>query len=136
VLLDEPTYLVVPAGSVGDRPADHRDRPWIAGCERCRGELLRACAAENFVPDVRFTTDDYVAVQNLVAAGLGSTTLPGLALAAHRDERIRAVPLAGRVRRVGLAVAGAPPDPPGTAALLTHLRAAAMAQTSPAPSST
>jgi DNA-binding transcriptional LysR family regulator len=125
MLLEDPTYLVVPAGVLGDRLGDHRDRPWIAGCERCRGELLRACAADGFTPDIRFTTDDYVAVQALVAAGMGATTLPGLALAAHRDERVRAAALPGSGRWVGFAVHGEPPDPPGTAALLAHLRQAA-----------
>lgn len=123
LLLDEPTYLVVPVGVEGDRLSDHRDRPWIAGCERCRGELLRVCGDAGFSPDIRFTTDDYVAVQSLVAAGLGVTTLPGLALSAHRDDRVRVVELPRSGRRVGVAVLGEPPDPPGTAALLTHLRA-------------
>src|SRR4051794_23276746 len=63
VLLDEPLYLVTPPEWVGDRLADHRDQPWIGGCERCRGQLLRAAAVEGFVPDIRYTTDDYVAVQ-------------------------------------------------------------------------
>jgi DNA-binding transcriptional LysR family regulator len=125
VLLDEPTYLVVPSDLPGDRLSDHRDRPWIAGCERCRSELLRACSDAGFTPDIRFTTDDYVAVQSLVAAGLGATTLPGLALQAHRDARVRAVALPGRTRRIGVAVLGDPPDPPGTAALLECLRAVA-----------
>jgi DNA-binding transcriptional LysR family regulator len=124
-LLDDAMYLVVPADRPGDRLGDHRDRPWIAGCERCRGELLRACSDAGFEPDIRFTTDDYVAVQALVASGLGATTLPGLALEAHRDARVRAVALPGRSRRVEVAVLGEPPDPPGTAALLDHLRAAA-----------
>jgi hypothetical protein len=39
--------------------------------------------------------------------------------------RRRAVGVPGSGRRVGVAVLGEPPDPPGTAALLTHLRAAA-----------
>ncbi|MBG0559947.1 LysR family transcriptional regulator [Actinoplanes aureus] len=124
-LIDEPTYLVAPADWPGDRLADHRDRPWIGGCERCRSRLLSACAAEGFTPDIRFTTDDYVAVQALVAAGLGVTTLPALALAAHRDPRVRVTPLSGPGRRVWVAVLGEPPDPPGTTALLDHLRAAA-----------
>lgn len=126
VLFDDPAYLVVPAGVAGDRLADHRDGPWIGGCERCRGELVRACTAEGFTPDIRFTTDDYVAVQALVAAGMGATTLPGLALAAHRDDRVRTVRLDGPGRRVGVAVLGDPPDPPATAALLAGLRAAAV----------
>ncbi|WP_433791698.1 LysR family transcriptional regulator [Actinoplanes sp. CA-252034] len=124
-LLEEPSYLVVPAQWPGDRLADHRDRPWIGGCERCRSRLVAACAAEGFVPDIRFTTDDYVAVQALVAAGLGATTLPALALAAHRNPRIRAAPLPGPGRRVSVAVLGDPPDPPATAALLDQIRIAA-----------
>ncbi|MEU4687958.1 LysR family transcriptional regulator [Actinoplanes sp. NPDC023714] len=126
-LLEEGTSLVVPAGWEGDRLADHRERPWIGGCERCRVRLVSACAAEGFAPDIRFTTDDYVAVQALVAAGMGVTTLPALALAAHRNPSVRVVPLAGLARRISVAVAGDPPDPPATAALLTHLRAAARA---------
>ena len=66
-----------------------------------------------------------MAAQQLVARGLGVTTLPSLALAAHRNERVRTVPLAGPGRRVLAAVHGEPPDPPATEALLTHLRAAA-----------
>jgi DNA-binding transcriptional LysR family regulator len=123
-LRDEPTYLVVPSDWAGDRPADHRDRPWIGGCERCRVHLLRVCAAAGFTPDIRFTTDDYVAVQRLVASGLGVTTLPALALEAHRDPGVRAVPLPDAGRRLSAAVHGEPPDPPATAALLEHLRRA------------
>ncbi|MGK5678608.1 LysR family transcriptional regulator [Actinoplanes sp. URMC 104] len=122
-LFEDETYLIAPAGWDGDRLADHRERRWIGGCERCRDELLRVCAAEGFTPDIRFTTDDYVAAQQLVARGLGVTTLPALALAAHRNEQVRAVPLPGRARRVLVAVAGEPPDPPATTALLAKLRA-------------
>ncbi len=86
---------------------------------------MAACAAEGFTPDIRFTTDDYVAVQALVAAGMGATTLPALALAAHRHPRVRTVPLPGPGRRVSIAVLGEPPDPPATAALLDHVRATA-----------
>jgi DNA-binding transcriptional LysR family regulator len=129
VLLEEPLYLVAPPSWAGDRLADHRDRPWIGGCERCRGQLLRAAAAEGFVPDIRYETDDYVAVQRLVAAGLGVTTLPGLALEAHRDPGVRTALLPGASRRIIAAVHGEPPDPPATSALLQCLRAA----TNPAP---
>ncbi|MET0416222.1 MAG: LysR family transcriptional regulator [Actinoplanes sp.] len=125
VMLDEPIYLLAPPDWPGDRLADHRDRPWIAGCERCRGELTRACAADGFEPDIRFTTDDYVAVQGLVAAGLGVTTLPALALRAHRNPGVRVVALTGSARQVRVAVHGEPPDPPATAALLSCLRTAA-----------
>ncbi len=126
-LLTEPIYLVAPADLPGDGLADHAGRRWITGCERCRGHLLRSCTAAGFVPDLAFTTDDYVAVQALVAAGLGVTTLPGLALAAHHDPRVRAARLPGDGRAVSAALAGSPPDPPATAALLAHLTTAARA---------
>ncbi|GIG62110.1 LysR family transcriptional regulator [Longispora fulva] len=124
-LLSEPLYLVAPADVPGDRLADHAGSRWIAGCERCRGHLVRSCADAGFHPDLAFTTDDYVAVQALVAAGLGVATLPGLALAAHRDPRVRIERLPGDARLVTAAVHGTPPDPPATASLLTYLAAAA-----------
>jgi DNA-binding transcriptional LysR family regulator len=124
-LLTERLHLVAPADLPGDRLTDHADRRWITGCERCRGHLVRACTTAGFTPDIAFTTDDYVAVQSLVAAGLGVTVLPGLALAAHRDPRVRSVALDGDRRTVFAAVHGDAPDPPATAALLAHLARAA-----------
>ncbi|MFI6517924.1 LysR family transcriptional regulator [Spirillospora sp. NPDC050679] len=124
-LLSEPIYLVAPAGVPGDDLADHAGRRWITGCERCRRHLVRSCAAAGFTPDIAFTTDDYVAVQALVAAGLGVTTLPGLALAAQHNPAVRAVRLPGQQRMISAAVHGDPPDPPATRALLTHLAGAA-----------
>jgi DNA-binding transcriptional LysR family regulator len=126
-LLTEPTYLVTPAGQPGETLADHADSRWISGCERCRAHLVRACAAAGFAPDIAYTTDDYVAVQALVAAGLGVTTLPGLALAARRHPEVRVSPLPRHERTITAAVLGDPPDPPPTAALLGHLARAAAA---------
>jgi DNA-binding transcriptional LysR family regulator len=125
-LLTEPIYLVTPPGVAGDRLPDHADQRWITGCERCRTHLVNSCAEAGFRPDIAYTTDDYVAVQALVAAGLGVTTLPGLALAAQRHGAVRAVRLPGQHRRVDAAVYGQPPDPPATAALLTELARAAV----------
>lgn len=124
-LLVEPIHLVTPLDVAGDRVADHAERRWITGCECCRTQLVRSCAAAGFVPDIAFTTDDYVAVQALVAAGLGVTTLPGLALAAQRNAAVRTVRLADQVRLVDAAVHGAAPDPAPTAALLAELGRAA-----------
>jgi len=50
-------------------------------------------AAAGFSPDIRHSTDDYVVVQNLVAAGLGIALLPQLALTAAPNPRVRAVAL-------------------------------------------
>jgi DNA-binding transcriptional LysR family regulator len=124
-LLSEPVYLVTPTELGGDTLADHREGRWIAGCVRCRNALLRSCADAGFTPDIAFTTDDYLAAQALVAAGLGVTTLPELSLRSHRHPGIRAVRLAQPTRAITAAVHGEPPDPPATAALLRQLAATA-----------
>jgi DNA-binding transcriptional LysR family regulator len=101
--------------------ADFADRRWIAGCERCRSYLLWQCEAAGFTPKIAFTTDDFVAVQALVAAGLGVTTLPGLALRAARHPAIQAAALPGAHRQVLAVTYGEPPDAPAVARLLEVL---------------
>jgi molybdate transport repressor ModE-like protein len=120
-LLDEPSYLVTASETEPDL-ALHADAEWIAGCDRCRIHLLEMCAQAGFTPRVSFTTDDFVAVQALVAAGLGVTTLPGLPLRAARNPSVHAVALPGTTRHVLAATYGEPPEPPATAALLDALR--------------
>ncbi|PZG07291.1 LysR family transcriptional regulator, partial [Nonomuraea aridisoli] len=119
-LLDDPSYLVsrTPAGEL----ADHADAPWIAGCDRCRSHLLDMCEKAGFAPRITFTSDDIVAVQALVAGGLGLTLLPGLALSAHRNPEVEVTEVPGSVRHVYAAVYGEAPHPPATEALLTALR--------------
>jgi DNA-binding transcriptional LysR family regulator len=129
-LLDDPVYLLSPRGGRG--LAALREATWIAGCERCRSHLLALCAAEGFEPRIGYTSDDMVVMQALVAAGLGVTTLPGLALRAHRSDGVVATELPGSQRHVYAATYGDPPDPPATAALLAALAQAATAATSPA----
>ena len=53
---------------------------WIAGCPRCRGHLLELCARAGFEPHIAFETDNFVAVEELVASGLGVAVLPALAV--------------------------------------------------------
>jgi DNA-binding transcriptional LysR family regulator len=106
---------------------------WIAGCDRCREHLLRQCAAAGFTPKIAFTTDDFVAVQALVAAGLGVALLPALALRAARNPGVRAVRLRGTRRCVVAVRYGEPPDPPATALLLEVLRACATEAPAPTP---
>ena len=97
----------------------------LAGCERCRSHLLDLCAREGFTPNIAYTSDDMVVMQSLVAAHMGVTTIPGLALRAHRVPGIVARKLPGADRHVYAATYGEPPDPPATAALLTALTEAA-----------
>jgi DNA-binding transcriptional LysR family regulator len=124
-LLDEPLYLITPSGHPGTTLADFADTPWIGGCERCRAHLLACCAQAGFAPNIAFTTDDYVAVQSLVTAGVGVATLPGLAISAARNPSVRATRVPGASRHVFALAYGEPPDPPATAALLAALREAA-----------
>jgi molybdate transport repressor ModE-like protein len=121
-LLDDPTYLVTPepSGSL----VTHRDSRWIAGCQRCRGHLLDLCARDGFTPNIAYSTDDMVAMQAMVVAGLGVTTIPGLALRAHRAAGIHATRIPASTRHVYAATYGEPPDPPATTALLTALHRA------------
>jgi DNA-binding transcriptional LysR family regulator len=109
------------AEAAGPDLAAFADRRWIAGCERCRSYLLWQCEAAGFTPKIAFTTDDFVAVQALVAAGLGVTTLPGLALRAARHPGIQATPLPGAFRQVFAMTYGEPPDPPAVTRLLDVL---------------
>lgn len=115
-LLDEPLYVVTPAEGSWTAPRDHlatyAGERWIAGCERCRTHLVRACRAAGFDPETTFETDDYVAVQALVAGGLGVSTLPGLALLANRHPGVRIDRLPHDLRRVAVATHGRPPALP------------------------
>jgi DNA-binding transcriptional LysR family regulator len=67
-----------------------------------------------------------IVMQELVAAGLGVTTMPGLALRAHRAAGVSASELPAK-RHVYAATYGEPPDPPAVAALLAALGEAAAA---------
>lgn len=118
-LFDDPMCLL--SLEPGQALADHRDSDWIAGCENCRREFVEACQQAGFTPRIAYTSDDVIVEQALVAAGMGVTTMPRLALRAHRAPGIQATPLRGFRRRVYLATYGEPPDPPATTAFITAL---------------
>jgi DNA-binding transcriptional LysR family regulator len=144
LLLDDPIHLVTRAAggadgrtprAAGEPPlppwpdlADYADYRWIGGCERCRGYLVWQCELAGFSPKISFTTDDFVAVQALVAAGLGITTLPGLALRAARHPGIQAAPLPGSHRQVLAVTYGEAPEQPAVARLLDVLSVTAGAE--------
>jgi DNA-binding transcriptional LysR family regulator len=143
-LLDEPVYLITrrepgalsahgvrtrkdditpPAATAG--LADYAGHRWIAGCERCQEVLHRLCHAAGFSPDIAVTTDDYVAAQALVAAGLGIAILPGLSLRAVRHPGITATELPGIRRQIVAVTYGGPADRPAATAMLAELAKAA-----------
>src|SRR4051812_30238243 len=129
-LLDDPIYLL--STQRGRTVAGLRDATWIAGCQRCRSHLLALCADAGFEPRIGYTSDDMVVMQALVAAGLGVTTIPGLALRAHRTKGVVASQI-GSSRHIYAATYGDPPDPPATAAVLAALSRAARGSTPATP---
>jgi DNA-binding transcriptional LysR family regulator len=134
LILDEPIHLVTSAHGTEQAPpelARYARYRWIAGCDRCRANLLRQCAQAGFVPKIAFTTDDYVAVQALVAADLGVSTLPALCLRAARHPGVKTAPLTGARRQVFAVRYGDPPDPPAVTVLMDVLRTAAEPAGSP-----
>ncbi|WNZ09185.1 LysR family transcriptional regulator [Streptomyces sp. 11x1] len=72
---------------------------WIAGCPRCRGQLVRVCESAGFTPRIDFATDDYPAVVGLVGAGLGVAVLPELAVESVRPKGVRTVSVEPVVHR-------------------------------------
>ncbi|HWJ09079.1 MAG TPA: LysR family transcriptional regulator [Nocardioides sp.] len=126
-VLDDPLHLVTRADAAPAGPATEpvelagwSEHPWVTGCERCRRELLALCADAGFTPAIAFASDDYVAVQSLVAAGLGVTVLPGLALRAHQHPAVATRRLAAH-RRIQLSTYGAPPRPAAVDAVAAAL---------------
>jgi DNA-binding transcriptional LysR family regulator len=93
-IFEDPMYLVLPADHELARAprlrlADLAGEAWIQGSVRgCPDTaiLLRACAAAGFEPRIAFQTDDYTATQGFIAAGVGVSLLPDLALLSVRDD--------------------------------------------------
>ena len=69
------------------RLRDLRDETWIeGGTPDCGRPLFRACASAGFEPRIRFGAEQWLGKQGLVAAGVGVTLIPGLAVAGVRED--------------------------------------------------
>jgi DNA-binding transcriptional LysR family regulator len=102
--------------------------PWIAGCPRCRGQLVQVCAEAGFTPRIDFATDDYPAVVGLVGAGLGVAVLPRLAVESVRGRGVSEVRVEPAVRREVVALTLTDLEQvPAVAATLRQLQRAAAA---------
>ena len=119
-VVDDPIHLV--SQQPEDSIANYRDSAWIGGCERCQAELIALCQRSGFAPRIAFVSDDMVVMQALVAAGMGVTTLPGLALQAHRSPAVHTTELPDFPRQIYAVTYGNPPDPPATTALIQTIR--------------
>jgi DNA-binding transcriptional LysR family regulator len=91
-LVDDELLVALPAAHpLARRPRlrlrDLRDETWI---ESMTGggpqSLLAAARAQGFEPRVRFGAEQWLAKQGLVAAGVGVTLIPGLAIATVRED--------------------------------------------------
>jgi DNA-binding transcriptional LysR family regulator len=97
LLLTESMYLALPkshrlAKADTVRLADLADEAWLCGvCPSSCGDVVKqACREAGFDPRIAFESDEYQVLQAYVAAGLGFTLLPDLALPAlHSDLVIR-----------------------------------------------
>ncbi|GAA1302113.1 LysR family transcriptional regulator [Streptomyces sanglieri] len=79
--------------------AELAEESWIAGCPRCRRQLVEVCEASGFTPRIDFATDDYPAVIGLVGAGLGVAVLPELAIESVRPKGARTVTVEPAIER-------------------------------------
>jgi molybdate transport repressor ModE-like protein len=140
-LLADPLRAVLPASHpLAQAGIVHLEQlaseTWIAGCERCRDHLLRVAAAAGFAPRIAFATDDYIAVQRLVAAGLGVALLPELVLTTVQLPGLTATPVAGNPVREICVITPAGQQPPAVAVTLAALQAAGTAIAAPQAAST
>jgi DNA-binding transcriptional LysR family regulator len=93
-LLDDPMYVALPAGHALARKRTLKleelaDESWILGTTGSCPDVsifLRSCQLAGFEPRVTFNSDDYFAIQGFVAAGMGASFIPDLALISVRDD--------------------------------------------------
>lgn len=84
-LLDDPLLVALApthplAGATSATPAMLRDERWIAGSQEPGSTLLGAWRDPGWEPDIAFVARDWFAKLGLVAAGLGVTVVPGIAI--------------------------------------------------------
>ncbi|WP_174187032.1 LysR family transcriptional regulator [Nocardia barduliensis] len=84
-LLDDPLLVAVAsthplAGATSAAPDLLRAERWIAGSQEPAGTLLGAWRDPGWEPEIAFVARDWFAKLGLVAAGLGVTVVPGIAV--------------------------------------------------------
>ena len=93
-VLDDPMYVALPAGHPHARKRNLRlselsEEAWMLGSTGTCPDtsiFLRSCGAAGFEPRVAFESNDYLAIQGFVAAGMGVSFIPDLALVSVRDD--------------------------------------------------
>jgi DNA-binding transcriptional LysR family regulator len=70
--------------------AELAEEQWLCGSRpsSCGDAVVRACRDAGFSPRIGFESDDYHVMQGFIAAGLGFTLLPDLALPTLRSDLV------------------------------------------------
>lgn len=111
-LLEDPLHVVLP---LGHRLAHHdaldladlAAEPWVLGCRKSEAYLRRFAEHAGFEPDIRGTTTDYYFARSLVAAGMGISLIPSIALAPDIPGLSTvSVKPPGPIRHIGVAAIG------------------------------
>jgi molybdate transport repressor ModE-like protein len=128
-LLDDALHVALPPGhglaarrrlELSELAGD----PWIQGVRKGStvSTLPKACRAAGFEPQIAFRTDDPMAWQGLVAAGIGVAVVPSLTLpTARSDITVRELDAPALVRRVSAALPPGRYTPPAAGAMVEIL---------------
>ena len=114
-VLDDPMLVGLPyshrlAGRGAIALADLREEEWmlagVGGTCPDSNVVLRSCRDAGFSPHITFTSEDYGAIQGMVASGMGVALIPSLALVSAREDIVlRPLRDANPTRRVHVAFA-------------------------------
>jgi DNA-binding transcriptional LysR family regulator len=129
-LMDDPMYVILPE----THPLAHRrtlklgdlaEEQWTLGSTGSCPDtsiFLRTCQAAGFEPRISFESNDYPAIQGFVAAGMGVSFIPDLALITVRDDIVvRSLGARPPVRRIMAATLRDSYSSPAKAAMLAVL---------------
>ena len=125
-LLDDPMHAALPVGhKLASKPRlrlkDLAEESWINTTDSCScaNLVVDACFRAGFDPKTTFESDDYMAIQGLIAAGVGVALIPTLGLTTVRDDVvIRDLGSEAPVRKIYAAsLKGAQRSPAGKAML-------------------
>ncbi|MEU7604268.1 LysR family transcriptional regulator [Streptomyces sp. NPDC040724] len=132
-LLEDPLHVVLPqehrlAGRDTLDLAELAAEPWVLGCLKTEAYLRRYAERAGFDPHVRGTTTDYFFARSLVAAGMGISLIPSIALTPHIPG-LHTVPITSPapIRHIGAAALGRG-DRPHLTTLIDALREQAIRQ--------
>ncbi|MFI6600920.1 LysR family transcriptional regulator [Nonomuraea sp. NPDC050536] len=111
-LMEDPLHVVLPeghrlAGRDALEIADLAAEAWVLGCLKTEAYLRRYAERAGFDPEVRGTTTDYFFARSLVAAGMGISLIPSIALTPELPglRTVRIEPPAP-IRHIGVARIG------------------------------